>query len=31
MSSISAQVVGGFGTRSLRYQSSWMLVLYGTA
>ena len=31
MLSISAQVLGGLGTRSLRYQSSWVLVLYGTA
>ena len=28
---ISSQVVGGFGTRSERYQSSWVLLLYGTA
>lgn len=30
-SSIPAQVVGGSGTRSDRYHSSWTLVLYGTA
>src|SRR6266498_4094794 len=28
---ISAQVAGGFGTRSDRYHSSWVLVLSGTA
>src|ERR1044072_367989 len=31
MASISAQVLGGVGTRSLRYHRSWVLVLYGTA
>src|ERR1700722_18913942 len=29
--SICAQVVGGFGTRSERYHSSWVLLLSGTA
>ncbi len=29
--SISAQVPGGVGTKSSRYQSSWVLELYGTA
>src|SRR5215207_1766991 len=28
---ISAQVVGGWGTRSLRYHSSWVLLLNGAA
>src|SRR5215207_3352779 len=28
---ISAQVVGGLGTRSLRYHSSWVLLLNGAA
>ena len=31
MSTISAQVVGGVGTRSLRYQRSWVLVVNGAA
>jgi hypothetical protein len=31
MSSISAKVLGGVGTKSLRYHRSWVLVLYGTA
>ncbi len=31
MSIIWSQVFGGVGTRSERYQSSWVLLLYGAA